>query len=39
VTKENLPRIAAVTAGEKPMTLLIRWRSGEETCVDISRAN
>jgi DNA-binding transcriptional regulator YiaG len=36
VTKERLPRIAAVTAGEKPMTLLIHWRSGEETYVDIS---
>jgi hypothetical protein len=36
MTKEILPRIAAVTAGEKPMTLLIHWRSGEETYVDIS---
>jgi DNA-binding transcriptional regulator YiaG len=34
--KKVLPRIAAVSADEKPMTLLIRWRTGEETRIDVS---
>jgi DNA-binding XRE family transcriptional regulator len=36
VPKKTLPRIVAVTADEKPMTLRIRWDKGEETCVDVS---
>jgi DNA-binding XRE family transcriptional regulator len=31
-----LPRIVAVTAGEQPMTLHIRWDKGEESLIDVS---
>lgn len=34
--KKILPRIVAVTAGEKPLTLRIRWDKGEESHVDVS---
>ena len=31
-----LPRIMAVTAGTKPMTLSVRWDKGDESLVDVS---
>jgi len=34
--KKVLPRIAAVAADEKPLTLRIRWDKGDENCVDVS---
>ena len=34
--KKTLPRIVAVTPGNKPMTLRIRWDKGDETLVDVS---
>jgi hypothetical protein len=34
--RKILPRIAAMSAGEKPMTLRIRWDKGDESVVDIS---
>ena len=34
--KKTLPRIAAVSADEKPLTLRIRWDKGDESRVDIS---
>ena len=34
--KKTLPRIAAVAAGKKPLTLRIRWEKGEESRVDVS---
>ena len=34
--KKTLPRIIAVAAGNKPMTLRIRWHKGDETLVDVS---
>ena len=34
--KKILPRISAVSAGEKPLTLHIRWDKGEENRVDVS---
>jgi DNA-binding XRE family transcriptional regulator len=34
--RKTLPRIAAVSAGEKPLTLRIRWADGEEAEVDVS---
>ncbi len=34
--RKTLPRIAAVSAGEKPLTLRIRWVDGEEAEVDVS---
>ena len=34
--KKLLPRIAAVSVGEKPHTLLIRWERGGEDRVDVS---
>jgi hypothetical protein len=34
--RKVLPRIAAVTAGGSPMTLLVRWDKGEESLVDVS---
>ena len=34
--KKILPRIAAVSVGEKPMTLRIRWDKGDESSIDIS---
>ena len=34
--KKTLPRIVAVTAGKKPLTLRIRWDKGEESQVDVS---
>jgi len=34
--RKILPRIAAVSAGEKPMTLRIRWDKGDESVVDVS---
>jgi DNA-binding XRE family transcriptional regulator len=33
---KTLPRIVAVAAGDKPMTLRIHWRKGDETLVDVS---
>lgn len=34
--RKTLPRIAAVTAGKKPMTLRVRWDKGDESLVDVS---
>jgi Protein of unknown function (DUF2442) len=34
--RKILPRIAAVSAGEKPMTLRIRGDKGDESVVDVS---
>lgn len=34
--RKILPRIAAVSAGEKPHTLRIRWERGGENIVDVS---
>ena len=34
--KKTLPRIIAVTADKKPLTLRIRWDKGEESLVDVS---
>jgi DNA-binding transcriptional regulator YiaG len=34
--KKTLPRILAVTTDKKPLTLRIRWSSGEESHVDVS---
>lgn len=34
--KKTLPRIAAVTADDKPLTLRIRWDAGDESSVDVS---
>jgi hypothetical protein len=34
--KKTLPRIAAVSAGRKSLTLNISWNSGEESRVDVS---
>jgi DNA-binding XRE family transcriptional regulator len=34
--KKTLPRILAVTADTKPLTLRIRWDKGEESQVDVS---
>jgi DNA-binding transcriptional regulator YiaG len=36
VPRKILPRITAVSAGEKPMTLRIRWDGGDESVVDVS---
>jgi DNA-binding transcriptional regulator YiaG len=36
IPKKTLPRIAAVTAGEKALTLRIRWDAGDESQVDVS---
>lgn len=35
--KKALPRIAAVTAGNEPFTLIIRWTHGGENAVDVSK--
>ncbi|ARN82122.1 DUF2442 domain-containing protein [Methylocystis bryophila] len=34
--KKTLPRIAAVSPGDKPLTLLVRWDKGEESLVDVA---
>ena len=34
--KKTMPRIVAVKADRKPMTLRIRWDRGDESCVDVS---
>ena len=34
--RKILPRIAAVTPGEQPKTLRVRWDKGEESLVDVS---
>jgi Protein of unknown function (DUF2442) len=34
--RKILPRIAAVSAGAKPVTLRIRWDRGDESVVDVS---
>jgi DNA-binding XRE family transcriptional regulator len=34
--RKILPRIAAVTPGEHPMTLHVRWDKGEESLIDVS---
>jgi DNA-binding transcriptional regulator YiaG len=34
--RKILPRIAAVSAGKKPLTLRIRWGNGDESLVDVS---
>ena len=34
--KKTLPRIVAVTADKKPLTLRIRWDKGDESLVDVS---
>lgn len=34
--KKVLPRIEAVSPGDDPMTLRVRWREGDESVIDIS---
>ena len=34
--KKTIPRLAAVAAGKKPLTLRVRWQDGEEAVVDVS---
>jgi len=34
--RKTLPRVVAVAAGNKPMTLRIRWDKGDESLVDVS---
>ena len=34
--RKVLPRIQAVAPGEQPMTLRVRWDSGEESLIDVS---
>ena len=34
--KKTLPRIVAVAAGKKPLTLNVRWNNGEENHIDVS---
>ena len=34
--KRTLPRIEAVSPGPKPLMLIVRWRDGEESRVDVS---
>jgi hypothetical protein len=34
--KKTLPRIEAVSADRKPLTLRIRWKNGDESRVDVS---
>ena len=34
--KKTLPRITAVSVDKKPLTLRLRWTSGDETSVDVS---
>jgi DNA-binding XRE family transcriptional regulator len=36
VPRKILPRVAAVSADEKPLTLRIRWDNGDENRVDVS---
>src|SRR5262249_37107058 len=36
VPRKALPRIAAVTPGEQPMTLRVRWDKGAESLIDVS---
>jgi DNA-binding transcriptional regulator YiaG len=36
VPKKSLPRIVAVTADEKPLTLRVRWDKADESRVDVS---
>jgi len=36
VPRNTLPRIASVTTGKKPLTLLMRWETGGENSVDVS---
>ena len=31
-----MPRLAAVTAGDRPLTLFLRWQDGSEGVVDVS---
>ena len=33
--KKTLPRIAAVSAGDKPLTLRVRWDKGDESLIDV----
>jgi hypothetical protein len=33
--RRAIPRIAAVEAGTKPLTLRVRWREGGESLVDV----
>ena len=35
--RKSLPRLAAVSVGEQPLTLRLRWESGDESLVDVSR--
>ncbi len=34
--KKTLPRIVAVAADKQPLTLRIRWDSGDDSRVDVS---
>ena len=34
--KKTIPRLAAVAAGNKPLTLRVRWQDGENAVVDVS---
>ena len=34
--RKNLPRLVAVSPGERPFTLYLRWNNGDEGVVDVS---
>ena len=34
--RKRLPRLAAVTAGDRPLTLFLRWQDGSEGVVDVA---
>ena len=34
--RKALPQIVSVAPGEKPLTLQIRWNTGDDTLVDLS---
>ncbi len=34
--RKRLPRLASVTAGERPLNLFLRWQDGGESLVDVS---
>jgi hypothetical protein len=34
--RRTLPRIASVVVGKKPLTLILRWKKGETSRVDVS---
>lgn len=34
--RKRLPRLSAVTAGDRPLTLFLRWQDGSEGVVDVA---